>query len=229
MESEIKTSALLKNNKLFHDITDESLERMMLCSKARKKRYQQGALICSQGEKPETIFVLLRGRVAIVRNLSSGKKNILYEVEENTIFGEHYFFGNCKKYWYDVEAITEVEVLQIPWEFFYCFCDDACHHHSQLVKNMLEILSEKEWLAIKKLNVVSHSSLQERIFTWLLDNMDDAGEVMLKMKREEMAAFFGVARPSLSRTLMKLQDERLIEVEKDRIRVPDRERMERLL
>ncbi len=81
----------------------------------------------------------------------------------------------------------------------------------------------------KKLNVVSHSSLQERIFTWLLDNMDDAGEVMLKMKREEMAALFGVAGPSLSRTLMKLQDEELIEVEKDRIRVLDRERMERLL
>ena len=202
---------------------------MILCSQAVKKKYSHGALICNQGEKPETIFVLLCGRVAIVRNLSSGKKNILYEVEENTIFGEHYFFGNYNKYWYDIEAITDVEVLQIPWQFFYCFCNDACTHHAQLIKNMLEILSEKEWLAIKKLDVVNHSSLQEKIFTWLLDNMDDYGVVRLKMKREEMASFFGVARPSLSRTLMRLQEEGLIEVEKHKIKVVDREKMENLL
>lgn len=220
---------ILKKNKLFYNIDDASLIRMLNCSNALKKSYHKDSLICSQGDKPRFIYVLLKGRVAIVRNLSSGKKNILYEVEENNIFGEHYFFGDYEKYWYDIEAITDVELLEISWDFFSCFCNEACQHHRQLIKNMMEILCEKEWLAIKKLNIVSHSSLQDRIFSWLLDNMNEEGYVKTKMKREEMAAFFGVARPSLSRTLMKLQEEGILEVHKDDFKILDMERIAMLL
>ena len=48
-----------------------------------------------------------------------------------------------------------------------------------------------------------------------MNNADSQGIVKTDMGREEMANYFGVARPSLSRALMKMQEDGLIKVKKD--------------
>ena len=117
-------------------------------------------------------------------------------------------------------------MLEIPWQFLFCFCNEACKHHQQLVQNMLEILSMKEWMTIKKLNIVSTVSLTERISTWLLDEAETSNVVKLKLNREELADYLGVARPSLSRALMRMQKDGLIEAGKNQIKILDREKLE---
>lgn len=217
---------IIENNRLFQGIDSESLERMLVCSKACLKSYPRGTIIFQQEETARVIYVLLTGRVSIVKQLISGRKNILYEINEGQVFGEHYLFGNDQVYKYGAQAGTDIQVLEIPWGFFYGFCSEACDHHRQLVQNMLEILSMKEWLTIKKLNIVSATSLKERISTWLVDEADADGVVTLKMNREELADYLGVARPSLSRALMKMQSEGMIEASRTRIRIMDREKIE---
>ena len=48
------------------------------------------------------------------------------------------------------------------------------------------------------------------------------------MKREQLADFLGVARPSLSRELMKMQGDGLIAVEKKYIIIKDEQALELL-
>ena len=93
---------------------------------------------------------------------------------------------------------------------------------------MLDVLSTKEWMAIKKVNIVSAPSLKQRISIWLMDEMDSEGVVHIQMDRQELADYLGVARPSLSRALMKMQTEGLIEVHRNKIRIPDIEKIEYL-
>ena len=98
---------------------------------------------------------------------------------------------------------------------------------------MLGILSAKEIHAMKKISMVTPTSLKERIANWLLDCLEDDDDdsdmtIYLQMSREELADFLGVARPSLSRALMRLKEEGLIEVGKNRITVLDRYALEKL-
>ena len=78
------------------------------------------------------------------------------------------------------------------------------------------------------MHIVSTSSLRERIAIWLIDSMDEKGVVDLKMNREQLADFLGVARPSLSRELMRMQADGLIEVSKKRILIKDKQAVELL-
>ncbi|MGN0349219.1 MAG: Crp/Fnr family transcriptional regulator [Roseburia sp.] len=211
----------LEKNRLFRGIKDESLSRMLTCSKAVYKKYKKDRIIFEQGDKIEELFVLLKGRVSIFRSFASGKKHILYELDAGSTFGENCFLDETESQKYSALAITDAEIIQIPWRFFSCFCDEACEHHQQLVRNMLGILSNKEQLAVKKLNIVSSTSLKERISTWLLEEADEEGIVRLRMKREQLAEYLGVARPSLSRALMKLQEEGLIELQRNYIKIKD--------
>ena len=216
----------VERNKLFKGIEKDSLNRMLVCSKAQYKKYKKGETVFHQEMEAKVIYALLSGRVAIVKHLISGRKNILYEVGPGDVFGEHYFFGDSHIYKYGAEAYTDIEVLEIPWQFLFCFCNEACKHHQQLVQNMLEILSMKEWMTIKKLNIVSTVSLTERISTWLLDEAETSNVVKLKLNREELADYLGVARPSLSRALMRMQKDGLIEAGKNQIKILDREKLE---
>ena len=203
------------NNRLFQGISETELKRMLGCAKFNYKKYHKGDVIFRQDESVENFYVLLKGRESIAKHLISGKKNILYIVGENHIFGEE------QSYQYGAWAISEVELIEMPKTFFYSFCSNACEHHKQLIQNILEMLSMKEWLAVKKINIVSAVSLKERISIWMLEEADDQGVVQVEMNREELADYLGVARPSLSRTLMQMQSEGTIEVEKKQIRILD--------
>ena len=215
-----------EKNKLFAGIAGEDLKRLLSCSRSRHRLYRQGTLIYRQEEQPRKLFVMLRGRAAVIKILLSGKKNILYEVGEDSVFGENSFFRQDERNWYGVEAVTDVEVLEIPWKFFYCFCDEGCSLHRRLIQNMLEILSQKEWQTTKKLSIVSSTSLKTRLSRWLLMEADASGRVALSMNREELADFLGVARPSLSRALARLKEDGVIELHKKEIRIKNRERIE---
>ncbi len=190
------------------------------------KKYPAGTYIFEQGGLPTRLFLLLSGQVQICKDFTSGKRDVLYLVEAGNVFGEIFLFGNRERYWYDAVAVTDIAVLEMPWNFFYHFCSNACDHHKQLTQNMLEILSENNFKITRKLHIVTTSSLRERIAIWLIDSMDEEENVELRMNREQLADFLGVARPSLSRELMRMQADGLIQVSKKKIAIRNRQALE---
>jgi len=216
----------VKTNSLFKDISADDLEKMLVCSKSVYKSYPKGKTIFYQDEEGDSLYILVKGRVAAFKTLISGRKHIIYEINENNIFGEHSFAGNESTYKYEAEALTDVEVIEIKRDFFSCVCEKTCGHHRQLLKNLIEMIAAKEWLALKKLNIISTVSLKERIAIWLMDEADKDGRIVLRMDREALADYLGVARPSLSRSLMQLQKEGAIEAGRKEIIIKNRKKLE---
>ncbi len=86
---------------------------------------------------------------------------------------------------------------------------------------MLSILAQKAYYLNQKLNILSSNTLRQKISKLLLRNSSKDGNVILKMNREELADFLNVARPSLSRELMKMQEDGLIKIDKNKIKIID--------
>ncbi len=215
---------------LFRDISREEIEKMFRCSKTVERSFEEGSYIFRQGETPRNLFLVLEGTVMISKDFASGKRDVLFMVGQGDVFGEMFLFADTKAYWYDAIAQGRVKVLEIPWQFFYCFCSNACEHHRMITRNMLEIQSEKNFTMTRKLHLLSGTTLRERIALWLVEQTDAAGAdtVRLAMNREELADYLGTTRPSLSRELMKMQQEHLIEADRNTIRIVDRDALETL-
>lgn len=213
---------------LFRDISREEIEKMFRCSKTVERSFEEGSYIFRQGETPRNLFLVLEGTVMISKDFASGKRDVLFMVGQGDVFGEMFLFADTKAYWYDAIAQGRVKVLEIPWQFFYCFCSNACEHHRMITRNMLEIQSEKNFTMTRKLHLLSGTTLRERIALWLIEQTDAAGAdtVRLAMNREELADYLGTTRPSLSRELMKMQQEHLIEADRNTIRIVDRDALE---
>ena len=217
---------------LFRDISREEIEKMFRCSKTVERSFEDGSYVFRQGETPKNLFLILEGSVMISKDFASGKRDVLFVVGQGDVLGEMYLFADARTYWYDAIAQGKVKLLEIPWEFFYCFCSNACEHHRMITKNMLEIQSEKNFAMTRKLHLLSGTTLRERIALWLNEQVDDnsAGThiVRLAMNREELADYLGTTRPSLSRELMKMQQEQLIETDRNTIKIVDRDALEAL-
>jgi len=213
---------------LFRNINKEEIEKMFRCSKTVERIFEDGCYIFQQGEIPKNLFLVLEGSVMISKDFASGKRDVLFVIGQGDVFGEMFLFADTRTYWYDAIAQGKVRVLEIPWEFFYCFCSNACEHHRMITRNMLEIQSEKNFTMTRKLHLLSGTTLRERIALWLMEQAADGDIVKLTMNREELADYLGTTRPSLSRELMKMQQEQLIEVDKNTICIMNREALELL-
>ncbi len=211
---------------LFSDIEQPEIDKMLKCSRACSRKLYAGEYIFRQGENPQKIFLLQEGEVALVKDFASGKRNILYTVMPGDVFGEAFLFVGQSHYWYDAVAMKDSSVLEIPWRFFYGFCENACGHHRMITRNMLEILAARNFSMTKKLHLLSSTSLKEKLAIYFLENADQKGRLRLPMNRENFADFLGVARPSLSRELMNMQKEGLIEVDREEIKILNREAIE---
>ena len=217
-----RPDARLSANSLFRNVSEESIARILVCSGAKFRTYKKDETIFRQGEQADYFYALLKGNVSIISYMPSGKVNALYHVASGALIGE-------RVYWYEAVACEPVEVLAVPWQYLYGFCDKACDHHKQLIQNLYESMSTKEWMAVRKLNVLGFASVQERAAAWLLQETDASDTVILKTNREEQADYLCVARPSLSRTLMQMQKAGLIEADRKQIRILDREKLEKIL
>ena len=219
-----RPDARLSANSLFRNVSEESIARILVCSGAKFRTYKKDETIFRQGEQADYFYALLKGNVSIISYMPSGKVNALYHVASGALIGEHYSSNldtNGRVYWY--------EAVAVPWQYLYGFCDKACDHHKQLIQNLYESMSTKEWMAVRKLNVLGFASVQERAAAWLLQEADASDTVVLKTNREEQADYLCVARPSLSRTLMQMQKAGLIEADRKQIRILDREKLEKIL
>lgn len=227
MEQGFERDDFLRSD-LFAKITKPQADKMLKCSMAAYKNYQSGELIFGQNDKPKNLYLLLKGQVIITKYFPSGRRDILFHVRENQVFGEIFLFANEEYYWYDALAVKDCQVLVLPYGFIYGMCPNVCDHHKQIIQNLLDIQSKKNLQMSKKLHILTSATLKQKLILLLLDEQDENHEVHLDMTREELADYLGVARPSLSRTLKELEQAGIIENKRKIIRLKNLEKIEEI-
>lgn len=207
----------LKTCPLFRGMTDDEIEACLSDSRSIIKKYKKDEIIFSQGAKPVNITILISGSVVISNDSSMGKRTIMAIFRNpGELFGEVFLFLNKEEYDHYAQVLSEAEILLMPKE--YIFAENAKNkYHSKLLANMLSIFASKSYYLNKRVQILSCGSLRQKIAKLILQETKDGKSANIRMNREELADFLNAARPSVSRELMKMQDEGLIEVQKDRI------------
>jgi len=215
---------------IFNHMSEQDIQKALDCSGAREQLFKKNQLIFKEGDTAKYLYILKSGKVAICKDSISGNRMIMNQFHEKGVsFGEVYLFLEDVTYDFYAIAMEDSQILQIPKNFFYHTCSNNCCSHEQLIKNMLSILAGKAFILNRKLQIVATGSIRQKICRWMMQNINEHGVVENKLTREEMADYLGVPRPSLSRELMAMQNEGLIEVERKRFIVHNIEMMEEII
>ncbi|EFI42462.1 Crp/Fnr family transcriptional regulator [Peptoniphilus sp. oral taxon 386] len=215
-------------SELFSKLKNEEIKYFLDKSKAIIEKLNKGDEIFRQEQEVKYLFILKKGSVVVENIDVNGKRSIVNIFnKEGTVFGEVYLYIDKNSYDYNCFANESTEIIKIPKEAFF-LSENSDDISKKILNNMLIILSNKAYYLNQKLLIFNSISLRQKISKYLLQNSNKDNFFKMVLKREELAHFLGATRPSVSRELMNMQKDGLIEIDRDIIKF-DRKELEKFL
>ena len=125
---------------LFTDILPEEQERMRVCFKVREAFFQNGETIMEYSSSMKKIGLIQEGRAVLYCCDEDGNEYVIDELNRDSVFGEPFLLPADSQHYY-VCATTDTKVMFIDYEHVIKRCENACHHHSQMISNLLQMIA----------------------------------------------------------------------------------------
>ncbi|WP_291256188.1 Crp/Fnr family transcriptional regulator [Fusobacterium sp.] len=184
--------------------------------------YKKNEYVAFRGDLIKGLYVNIEGNLVAEMSKEDGNIKKIEELRNGTIIASAFIFGKNNKFPVDLIAQTDVKILFIEKEELI----KLLLSNSEILVNLLDDISNKAQFLSKNLwESVSNKTISEKLSKYILKN-EREGVVILDKTIKELAEYFNVSRPSLSRSMKILVDQGVIErVEKGRYRVIDREKL----
>lgn len=214
---------ILKNTCFFKGIDYKDIEKILKEEQYKISRYSKNEVIANQGETCNSLSIIMEGRAVIQTIYENGKVLTLTTFDVSDVFAEALLFAKSKEYPATVMALEDCTVLSFPKKSIL----NIMAKNQQFTENMLELLSQKIVILNRKINIVELDSIRRKICKILLDNYKNKNQMSYKINsKKDLAEAIGIPRPSLSRELIKMKNENLIDFNLKEIRIVDLEGLE---
>ena len=212
----------MKSCPLFADVSPENLEQ--LSAIVHQRKVQRGELLFSDGDTAKGFYVVAEGRVKVYKLSADGKERILHIVQPGSTFADAAIFGDGNYPAY-AEPLVASRLLFFPKKDFL----NLLHNQSQMAINMIAGLSRYLRQFATQVEQLTFQDVPARLAKYLLTLPGaENGHVVLPISKGQLASNLGTVSETLSRTLRKLSDEGLLEVEGKNIRLCDLDDLEDL-
>lgn len=110
-------------------------------------------------------------------------------------------------------AAADCEILFLSVDHILSDQGDACGFHRIMLRNLLQIVAQKNILLNHKLSCVSHKTTAEKLMAFLHDQsrLHHAVEFTIPYDRQALADYLGVERSAMSAEIGKLQRQGLLQ------------------
>lgn len=231
-----KSTALLSKNCIFEGLTAEQINGILPCIVESERSFRDGECVYEKGAEVRDLGVVLGGKLLVQSENADGSHASAGSIEPNGMFGELVVFSTDGVLPHRVVACGDTTVLFLSGDFFRQLCGGgkgkdadkaACCRevHSEVVNNMLRMLSDKAILLGKKIAYLTAPDLKTKIAMYLCElyELSRVTTFNMPLNRDRLAEFFSVARPSLSRELINLKNQNVIDFYRSSVKILDLE------
>ncbi|WP_443661361.1 Crp/Fnr family transcriptional regulator [Clostridium sp.] len=166
--------------------------------------YKKGDILCSQGAKSDTLFIINEGQVKISKLTKEGKEQILHIFTSGDFFGELSLFSNDEIYTFDAFAISNVKICTLTKQDM----DRIIMKNPEISLKLLKVISKRLTQTENLAQNLATNDVEIRIAFMLLEfgekygaSVNEGLQINLPINREEMANYVGVTRETISRKL----------------------------
>lgn len=209
---------------LFRDFDKDLLETHIRSHYLHFKDFKKGEVVVHEADPCHAIGIVKEGTLELQSIYPSGKVLTLVHLHKGEIFGEAVIFSKDPAYPITVVAHTNATVGFIHREGLL----ELFHHHPKALNNFLNVLSTKLTTMNKKIKNLSLDTIRKRVANYLLSQYKLQGKKMFQtnLSRKSMADLMGIQRPSLSRELIKMKEDGLIDFDGDSFKIINIEALE---
>ena len=197
----IKEMSFLSNVPIFNDL--EELELNKIAKVGVRKKFKKGSIILLEEETGSALFVIISGKVKVVRADDDGREVILAILGESDFFGEMAILDGLSRS-ASVVATTKSEVFMIHRNDFL----RLLHDYPSLGVSLLKELTMRLRKADAQIKSLSLKDAAGRIASVILQLADDIGkirkgrvEIEELPLQQDMANMAGTSRETVSRMI----------------------------
>lgn len=212
---------------MFYNIKEDEIGMILSRLNYSIESFDKGEIIAQEDDKCNSIGLVLEGAVNIERIYPSGKAIVMKKMLPGDVFGEALIFSKTTTYPATVIAYSNCIIAYLnKVELLKLFSLD-----NRIFENFMMLLSDKILMLNNKIKSISLKTVKQKVVDYILEeyNLQKNLNISLKLSKEEIAELIGIPRPSLSRALMNLREENLIEFDRNKITIIDIERLENIL
>jgi CRP/FNR family transcriptional regulator len=204
---------VLEKTALLSGLTPAELKQ--LAQRTARKRYQSGELLFSEGDACSGLHIITQGKVRIFKTSANGREQVLaVNVPGESVAELPVFDGG--NYPASAMAIEPAEIAFISRRDFNAFCIE----HPEVALKVLSAVGARLRRLVGIIEELSFTTIRQRLIAVLVKLAQNEGrqgergiEFLLPGTHQELANQLGTVRELISRNLMRLAAEGLIEVD----------------
>ena len=217
----IELAGVLERTALLSNLSQQELQ--LLAARTVRKHLSEGELLFSEGEPCAGLHIIAQGKVRIFKTSVGGREQVLALNGPGESVAELPVFDGGP-YPASAMAVEDTEIAFISRRDFHGYCLE----HPEVALKVLTVVGGRLRRLVGIIEELSFTTIRQRLISALLKLAQTEGkktergiEFQLPATHQELASQLGTVRELISRNLMRLQAEGLLEVDARQIVVKD--------
>ena len=216
---------LLQQTSIFYAVPVSTIKKIAASPDCELKSYKKGQLIYSKTEFSRSLGVVLSGSLRVTKGNAGGHAMIMSTLSSTSLFGAAALFNDETEYATDISALCDTEILF----FAQRLVQRMMRFEPQIAENYIKYLSERILFLNKKIYFLSSGTAEQRLASFLLDNLPAGQSAELPMPLNKLALALNVSRASLYRAFDALADTGAIVKDGKSVCINDAERLKKYM
>jgi CRP-like cAMP-binding protein len=206
-------------------MTSEEVTSAVKSAPYRIRRFKAGSMISQSGDPVNSFMMVIDGVVKGEMVDFSGRVIKIEDIPASGALASAFLFGSRNMFPVNVMAISDTKLLIIEKADFLKFLKS----NDKILANFLDIISNRSQFLSEKIKFLNFKTIRGKLAQYILQAAgQDKREIRLAMTQNEMAGYFGVARPSIARVIREMEEEGVIVTKGKYLRIIDKKRLTEL-
>lgn len=211
---------------LFRNFTQKMQEDFLENLEYTIENHSKGKTIIYQGSPCQAIHVLLEGKLNVDVVDVSGVEVRVEVIQAPRTFATPHVFSEKNLFPATFSVEEDVVLMKIAKDSFF----KMMHSIPLLLHNFLCVSTSCNKCTMTRLRVLSFRGIRSRYIYYLLDHLKEGVEIVdMEHNQVQLAEYFGVTRPALSKEIGKLVDSNFISISRGKVKILNKQALISLL
>jgi CRP/FNR family transcriptional regulator, dissimilatory nitrate respiration regulator len=210
---------------LFRGLTKDEIKSILDNIPHKVRKFRAGSMIAQIGDIVSSLMIVVSGTVKGEMVDYAGRTIKIEDIPAPGAIASAFIFGNKNRFPVNVLSVTESELLLIEKSDFMVLL----MKNTIVLINFMDMISNRSQFLSEKIKFLNFKTIKGKLAHFILQkSVRENLPVNLGMTQNDLADFFGVARPSIARALGDMEESGLILAKGKNIIILNRERLSEL-
>ena len=205
---------ILKLSPLFLGLNVQEITFLLNKVQHQIKHFSNNEVLAFSGDRIERAMILLEGKLKGEMVDYSGTSLKIEVLDPPQMVAPAFLFGPQSIFPVNLSALSDGKLLIIYKKDFTLLLSNDL----RVLTNYLNIVSGKAQFFSHRIALLSYKTIKEKIASYLINHLNpESSSLIMNQSQKGLAEMFGVARPSLARTIRNMEEDEIIRWERNRV------------